>query len=127
MKKNALLGLLMVIAFLLAACGSPKIEGKWESVYAEMDGTYEYKVGAISIEFKEDKTAIATSEFSTLEGSWGKEGDKYIITFENDPGSAVFKGDLLAITTPDESVYYFSRDAKAFKNFPEGTTGVPKE
>lgn len=126
MKKITLLSLVLILGLLLVACGGPKIEGKWESVYSKANDAYAYQVGFIELDFKADKTVIAIGPY-TLTGTWEKKGDEYTIVFEDDPGSAKFEGELLAISTPDGAVYYFARDAKNFKNFPEGMKDMPKE
>lgn len=126
MKKNVVIGLILVLALLLTACGGPNIEGKWISVYSKLGDTYHYRVGFVDLDIRGDKTITAKSS-DELNGTWAKEGDQFNIIFEGEVGKAFFEGELLVISTPGGEIYYFSRDAKAFKDFPEGTQGIPEK
>lgn len=128
MKKSLFVAVLVVLALALSACGGgDAIVGNWESVYLS-DGTSGFKaVGMAKFEFKADNILLADSNGEKAEGTWKKDGEKYILTMDGDDTEATIEKGLLGVTFFGDSKIYFSKDAKNFKDFPEGVVDMDME
>lgn len=128
MKKSMFVAVLLTLAVLLTACGGgDAIVGKWESVYMSEGEMNVKAVGVIKMEIKGDNTFVGDSNGEKGEGTWKKDGDKYILTSEGSDVEATIEKGLLAVNFMGTTKMYLSKDAKNFKDYPEGTVDFDAE
>ncbi|SNZ03399.1 hypothetical protein SAMN05421503_0352 [Terribacillus aidingensis] len=99
--KRTLMGMLLLIVIVLAACGKPNIEGTWkgEDPYGD----------AITFMFFDDGTATVIDNYDdemNMEYSINDEGNELTLTYQGEGASLGFEQkskDVIRLTNPEDA------------------------
>ncbi|MFP7492880.1 hypothetical protein SFC66_03750 [Terribacillus saccharophilus] len=104
--KKTLLGMLLLLVIVLAACGKPNLEGTWEN---------EDEYGIVtSITFHDDGTAVMKDDFmeEEIEYSFNDDGDQLTLSYEGENMTTGFEQkskDEIVLTNSDDDTLTFKK------------------
>jgi hypothetical protein len=99
--KKVLIGMLLLMVIVLAACGKPNIEGTWKGEDSYGD--------SLTFMFFDDGTATVADDMEgemDMEYSINDEGDELTLTFEGEGATLGFEQkskDVIRLTNPEDA------------------------
>lgn len=116
MKRARLLMILLIASLLFVSCGNENIVGYWESAYEEYEGELFEAVRVLTIDIKEDGSAVfAYTKNDTLKTTWIEKDGYFIIDPERSQYKAWIENNVLIIDDADLKWKLFL--VKDLKNF----------
>lgn len=125
--KRAIITLMILATILLSvSCGNEDFVGYWESAYGEYEGELTEAARFLTVEVKEDGTAVFSyAKSDKLETTWIEKDGYYIIGPEHSQYKAWIENRVLVIDIDDLNLKLFLvRDLDNFQFPPNIKKGV---